>query len=84
MLDRSLVEMIQHLIARDLPRTGDGQRLLEAVGVKVAEPPRRDLPLLDQLFERGDRLLNGAVATVLVDGALEAMDGVHHDGDGAI
>src|SRR5262249_37288931 len=57
MLGVALVEVVEHLVARDRARADDRDRILEIRGVEVADAPRADLPLLLQLFERAEGLL---------------------------
>ncbi len=55
MLDRALLQMIEHLIAGDLALAGNLEHLVEIVGVEIADAPETDLSLADQLLERDNR-----------------------------
>ena len=46
MFDGAFAQMIEHLIAGNAPRTGNGERLIEIVRVEIADAPVRILPAL--------------------------------------
>src|SRR5205807_10429809 len=52
MLDRPLLQVIEHLIAPDAARPGDLQRGVQVADVEVAHAPRADLTRALQLLER--------------------------------
>ena len=39
-LDRAFLQMIEHLVAGDLPFTRDVEKFVEIVGVEIAKRPR--------------------------------------------
>ncbi len=55
-LDGLLPEMVEQLIAGDRLAVEDGARFFEVVDVEIAHPERADLPVGDELLERGHRL----------------------------
>ncbi len=57
MLDGPLPEMVEHLIAGDPPRTGDGEGLFEIGNVEVAHPPSPDLARSLEIQEPRDGFL---------------------------
>ena len=57
MLDRALLQMIEHLIAGDLALARDREQFVEIVGIEIADAPGADLAGGDQLVERRDRFL---------------------------
>jgi len=59
MLDRTLLQVVQHLIARRVPRTRDRRDLFEIRNVEVAHAPGQDLAGPDQCVEGLDRFLQG-------------------------
>ena len=42
MLDRALLQMIEHLVAGDLALAGNLQHLVEIIGVEIADAPGAD------------------------------------------
>lgn len=42
-LDRALLQVVEHLVASDAARPGDGERFLQVGDVEVAHAPAQDL-----------------------------------------
>src|SRR5450631_1983772 len=55
-LDRALLQVIQHLIAGGVRRSGDRRHLLKVVYVEVADAPGKNLAAADQGIECGNGL----------------------------
>src|SRR3569833_2153369 len=56
-LDRAFFQVIEHLIARDLPLAGHSEQFIEIVAVEIADTPGADLACALQLLECSDRIL---------------------------
>jgi len=72
-LDVPRAQVVQHLVARDAPRAGDGQGLLQVVHVEVAQAPAPDLPLPDQLLERGEGVLQRVLSRPVQEVAVQVV-----------
>ena len=55
-LNGSLLEMIEHLIAREPAAPCDRSYFLEVGHIEITHPPGQNLPVPAQLFEGRDRL----------------------------
>ena len=73
MLDGALLEMIEHLVAGDLALADDVERLVEIVGVEIADAPGQDLAGLLQLLEGGEGVLQRIAAAPVQQVAVEAV-----------
>jgi hypothetical protein len=55
MFDGALLEVVQHLIARRLPRAGDRGGFLEVGDIEIAHAPGENLAVANQNIEGCDR-----------------------------
>jgi hypothetical protein len=70
-LDGALFQVVEDLVGSDAAWAGRRERIVEAVGVEVGQPPEADEPLLPELLEGGEgvaeRVRAGPVEEVEVD-----------------
>lgn len=72
-LDRAFLQMIEHLIAGDLPLACDGKQLVEIVLIEIADAPGTDLSRRDEFVERRDRFLERIGAAPVQQIAVEVI-----------
>ena len=72
-LDRALLQMIEHLIAGDLALARDIEQFAEIVAVEIADAPGANFPCADQFVESRDRLLERIRAAPVQEIAIEMV-----------
>ena len=73
MLDRALLQVIQHLIVGWMSRAGDRCDFFEVVDVEIADAPGADLALGRERLEPGNGLLERHAAPPVQQVAIEPV-----------
>ena len=72
-LDRALLQMIEHLVAGDLARARDIEQFVKIVCIEIADAPSADFPRANQFVERRHRFLEWIRATPVQQVAIEVI-----------
>ena len=73
MLDGPLLQVIENLVAGDLPLAGNLESFGKLLLIEVAQPPGADLAGGPQLFKRGDRIRQGMRAVPVQEIAVQMV-----------
>lgn len=73
MLDGALLEVIEHLIAGDFAGAGDLFGFLQIRNIEIAHAPGENFPVLLELFESTDGLLERILPTPMQEITIERV-----------